>query len=334
MTENGEVVSTQEDLKQQQVHTVTPAAASSRRPLSASTKLADRKADPELALQEQLQDDRLIKLRAEMSERYIEDLQLPNYGDMWVPGYKLITAPLAKEFGLAGFEDDPFSEMPLDEPQPATGAVDGNIVASFVDGVTGQQKADVLNSCLLAQLHANTKFDRFEEPINWTKYYSRTLENIGWVVPQFTFTRLQSSQTRFSMDTAIISVMAKLMTASEIEVTKATLEALRGLNHGDRRLTIFRRNSVNFNWGDFQLDSIGVSATGTLSMKVTAYGIKTNEQITDVLWFSFSSGSTTLAVAKTTFVLNEQVYDRIRDAVLNKLQDRAINYIGGLDIGS
>ena len=57
-------------------------------------------------------------------------------------------------------EDDPFPDLGPDQPRPATGAVDGNIVETFVDGVTGQQKNDVLNGCLLAQLAANVKFDR------------------------------------------------------------------------------------------------------------------------------------------------------------------------------
>jgi hypothetical protein len=64
-----------------------------RRPYSASTKFADKKVavtDPEAALQEQLQDDRYTEMRADVGQQYIENLAIPNYGDHWVPGYKVI----------------------------------------------------------------------------------------------------------------------------------------------------------------------------------------------------------------------------------------------------
>jgi hypothetical protein len=37
-------------------------------------------------------------------------------------------------------------------------------------------------------------------------------------------------------------------------------------------------------------------------------------------------------VSQSTFVLNEQVFARIRDAIVNKLGNRAIDYIGGLEL--
>ena len=296
--------------------------------MNPSTKITD----PEVTLEEQLQDNRYIELRSEMASRYIEDLQIPNYGDMWVPGYKLITESLAKEFGLAAMEDDPYEDLPLDEPQPATGAVDGNIIASFVDGVTGQQKHDVLNGCLLAQLAANAKFDRESAPVDWTKFYARVLENIGWVIPEFEFRRMNSTETRFTMDSAIIRVLTGIMTENQAEVVKASLEALKNLNDEDRRARIFSRNSVNLNEGNFQVNNVGVSATGVLSMRLSAFGFKTNEYVTNVLWFRFSGGSTELKVTRTTLVLNEQVHERLRQPILDKLGDRGLAFIGGLEL--
>lgn len=310
-----------------------PATTARRRPQAESTKFADRAVtDPEATLQEQLQDDRYVDMRADMGAQFVEDVQIPNYGDMWVPGYKLITESLAKEFGLAGMEDDPFEDLPLDEPQPATGAVDGNMVVSFVDGVTGQAKHDVLNCGLLAQLAANAKFDREEDPVNWTRFYARVLENIGWVVPQMDFRRLQSSQSRFTMDSAIIKVIAGLLTGNQLEVMQASIEALKNLNDGDRRAVIFSRNSVNLNQGNFQIDNVGVSPAGVLSMRLSAFGFKTNEQVTKVLFFSFPGGSTDIRATRTTLVLNEQVHDRLRDPILQKLGDRGLAFIGGLEL--
>ena len=60
----------------------------------------------------------------------------------------------------AGFTDNA-------SPQPASANVDAASVVTFVDGLSGQQKEDVLNSTLLAQLTANRKHDRERDTGAW-----------------------------------------------------------------------------------------------------------------------------------------------------------------------
>ena len=328
--------------------TSEPTAALSTRPRSnlrtpaSSSIIADYKKvanhDPHAALQEQLQDDRFSEMRADLAGQYIENLAIPSRGDMAVPGFKLVPVALAREFGLAGLgeggeNDDPLGDIDFDEDTTEpVGAVDGNHVPTFVEGIKGQHLFDVLNGTLLAQLAANARFHRAEDPVGWTTYYGSVLENIGWVVPDFQFRGLRSHETRFSMDDAIIKVITGIMTQNQVEVVQAALEALQSLNGEDRRLQIFRRNSVSTNDGNFQISSVGESAAGILSMQLCAFGFSTDEAVTDVLWFRFNSGSTSLRATRTTLVLNDQVYDRIRDAVLDKLGNRGLNFIGGLDL--
>jgi hypothetical protein len=311
----------------------TPARSSSSRFNSNSGRAAIT--DPEAALQEQLEDPRYTEMRADQNEQFIDALQIPNYGDRWVPGYRVVTEALAKEMGLAAFEDDPFEDLPLDEPQPATGAVDGNIIASFVDGVTGQQKHDVLNSCLLAQLAADFRFDREDNPIDWTKFYVTVLGNVGFVAPSFQFRGLQSNQARFTMDAVIIRLLTSFLTGDELQTAQAAIDAVKALEDGDRRLVIFERNSVQQTAGNFQVDSVGVSPAGVLSLKVGAFSFRSSESTTKVLFFSFPGGNkTSLQTMKTTLVLNEQVHERLRDAILNKLGSRGLDFIGGLELGA
>lgn len=288
----------------------------------------------EVALQEQLQDSRYTDMRADMGVQFVENLEIPNKGDLWIPGYRLIADNLAKEFGLqAAFEEDPFQDLPIDEPQPASGAIVGNTVASFVDGVTGQQKADVLNSMLLAQLAANRRFDKYADPIGYAKFYGSVLENVGWVIPQFQFRSLRSNQARFTMDSVILRLFKGLLSGDELETVQAAMDAVKALDEGDRRLRIFSQNAAQGAAGNFQMSNVGVSSGGTLSMKLGAFQFNTSSSVTNILWWSFSGNETSMKVMSTTFVLNEQVYGRIRDAVLNKLGTRALQYIGGLDIG-
>jgi hypothetical protein len=288
--------------------------------------------DPEQQLQDELSSDRIIRLRAEQGEQFIENLAISNRGDLWIPGYRVITEQLARETGLRGLGDDPLDDIDLNEEVPPMGAVDGNIVASFVDGVTGQQLYDVLNSCLLAQLAANTKFNRIAQPVEWSQYYGTVLMNIAWIVPKFSFRNLTTSAARFSIDQVILKLVKSFLTADQITVLTETLEAMKALEGDDRRFTIFERNAKNGGDGNFQFNSVGTSAAGTLSMKFNAYTFDTNTTVTNILWFSFSGNQTKLRVSQSEFVLNDQVYARIRDAIMVKLGNRALDYIGGLEL--
>jgi hypothetical protein len=292
-------------------------------------------ADPNTALKEQLQDQHYMDMRADMGGQYVENLALPSVKDLWIPGYRIITEQLAREVGLtAAYEDDPFSDMPLDEPQPPSAAVVGNTIAAFVDGVTGQQKNDVLNDCLLAELAANVKFNKDEMPIEWTRFYTNVLENIGWVIPDFRFSRLSSSQSSFTMDQVILHVLESILSGNEASVAKAAIDAVKDLSDNDRRVVIFEQSTASGKTGQFLVEPVGVSPTGVVSMKLGAFDYKTSEQVTRVLWFQFRGGpNTSLQVTKSTFVLNEQVHERLRDAILNKLGTRGLRFIAGVDIG-
>ncbi|MXP65873.1 hypothetical protein E0493_21205 [Roseomonas sp. M0104] len=312
--------------------TKTTAYATTRGASPKGPSLMEGFAEPEQQLQDELSSDRIMNLRADAGEQFVENLRLPDARDLWIPGYRIITEQLARESGLRGLEDDPFPDLPLEEEQPATGAVDGNMVESFVDGVTGQQKIDVLNSCLLAQLAANAKFKRVEQPVEWSNAYGTILMNLAWVVPTFSFRNLRTSAQRFTIDQVILKLVQGFLNPDQISKLTATMEAMKALESNDRRFVIFERNAKKQSDGNFQINSVGASAGGTLSMKFNAYAFDTNTEVTNILWFSFSGNSTSLKVSQSTFVLNEQVYARLRDPIVNKLGNRGVDYIGGLEL--
>jgi hypothetical protein len=313
-----------------------------RRPYSSSTKFADEKVahgDVHAALQEQLQDDRYADMRGDLGAQYLESLPIQSFGDATVPGFKLITKALADELGLAGVgeegEDTEWEDVPLDQPtQEEAAAVDGNLIHTFVDGIRGQHLFDVLNATLLAQVAANFRFDRANQPVEWTKFYGNVLENIGFVVPQFDFRSLRSQATRFSLDSAVIKLLTSILSGEQVDLVKNALEALQALNSEDRRLQIWRRSSANVpNAGTFQVTGVGESAAGILQMGLSGIHFQTDESVTDVLWFRFNSGSTNIEAVKTTLVLNDQVYNRLRDAVIEKLGNRGLKFIARLELG-
>ncbi|NGO07513.1 hypothetical protein G5C60_07545 [Streptomyces sp. HC44] len=218
----------------------------------------------------------------------------------------------------------------LQEEQSAA-VVAGSIVA-FTDGLNGQQKSDVLNSTLLAQLAANKKFDRDEDTIRWYKFYSSVLEQVGWVVPSFSFAKLTVAGSRFTVDRAVIALLQAIAAPGEISVAKAAIEALRSLPERDRRVVLFESNAHSDKLGNFQIASCGVSQGDTVVMKMGAFFFNTTERVTRVLFFSFPRSSTNMQQSRTTLTLNEDVYAQVRDAIITKLGDRANTFIDDLEI--
>ena len=65
------------------------------------------------------------------------------------------------------------------------GFVDAGSLVCFNSDVHSQQKEDVLESTLLAQLAANKKYDRFAAPKNWYVFYNKVLGKVGWLAQGF-----------------------------------------------------------------------------------------------------------------------------------------------------
>lgn len=209
--------------------------------------------------------------------------------------------------------------------------VDAGSLVSFVAGVSQQHKSDGLNSTLLAQLAANKKFDREQNPVEWYKFYVNVLENIGWVIQQWDFTRFKASGSTFTVESVIADVLAAIATGDDKKIVEETINAVKALDKGDGRLVIWDQNSTSLNKGNFQISACSES-DGVLVMKLGAFHFNTSETVTGVLWFQFSTSNTEFFKGGQTVNLNEEVYAQVREAVLTKLGKNAQDFVGNLDI--
>lgn len=91
------------------------------------------------------------------------------------------------------------------------GYVDGGSLVSFVHKVSEQQRKDVLYGCNLAQLAASAQYDRVEDSENWYKAYTEVMENIGWVVQNFQFEKIETKQSNFKLSDSILEILSELV---------------------------------------------------------------------------------------------------------------------------
>lgn len=289
--------------------------------------------DPEAALEQQLANPEFVQFRAEIAQDYVGNVQLPPRSES-IPGWSLIQRNVALQTGLKSSErglegaGDPWDDLDPSEPQPPTAAVNGNVIASFVDGVTGEQKDDILASTLFAQLAANARYDRTDDPFNWSRHYSKVLENIAWVVPDSTHRNYTDSRSSFTMDEVVLKMLAAILTEDAKAILTESIEAVKSLRDDSGALVIFQRNASKVNNGNFMVEPAGVSPAGVLTLKLGSFLFKASESVTKVLWFSFRGGANTrVAVNRNTLVLNQQVYDQVRQDILGRIVVYVKDYV-------
>ena len=93
----------------------------------------------------------------------------------------------------------------------AEGYVCNGSLVSFVSNLTGQQKQDILDSSLLAQLAASKKYDREKDTENWYKFYTKVMENVGWVIQGFRFNKHDSKQSDFKLSQLTLEILSGLV---------------------------------------------------------------------------------------------------------------------------
>jgi len=217
----------------------------------------------------------------------------------------------------------------LDDRESAD--IDAGSLVSFVGGVSGLHKSDVLNSTLLAQLAASKKFDRYTQTEDWYKFYTDVLANVGWVMPSFVFRKYEPSGDSLVLSDAILQILTAITTGDELEVLKAALSGLRDNQNNEGPLTLFDQESFPETIGTFQLFPVSMDR-GDVVMALAAMQFRSDTHVNRFLWFTWKSTSVKLFQSAQKGVLNEDIYSRIRQDIIDKLGNNAETFIKTLEI--
>ena len=228
-------------------------------------------------------------------------------------------------------EQLPIDELNLVEDDASAKAVAGSTV-SF-DGTVGSvQQKDVLNSTLLAQLAANKAFDREKQTVDWYKKYREVLENIGWVIQNFTFSNQASSGATVRLDKTALTVLAAAMSGNELAILTSTISALENADPDSKEITLFDTNGSSGDGGNFQLSTASLDPNNNVQMSLGAFYFEASERHTRFLFWSWSTKSINIYGGSQSVVLNEEIYSTVRQQIIEKLGDRAQQYVADIEI--
>ena len=135
----------------------------------------------------------------------------------------------------------------LDAAKEQAAVVGGEVIA-FVKGVTAEQRADIVNASLLAQLVAKKKVPgptTLAGLAAWYDSYFDVLSNIGFAIQDKGFAEYHETSDSLQAHEAILEVAAVLMAGSPaaLALVNTTLKALQKMDEGSPWITLFNRES-------------------------------------------------------------------------------------------
>jgi len=216
---------------------------------------------------------------------------------------------------------------PLELREDTSAAVDSGSLISFTSGVSAEHKMDVLHSVLLSQLAATRQHDRHRDAENWYTLYGTTLEQVGWGVNDQTgFSRFLPPASRFTAPSTVVELLERICSEQETMVVETALNALKQLDDRDRAALLFECESHAGGIGNFQVAAVSESDNNVI-MKLGRFRFNTSAGVTRLLLVEFPSDDTEFLRGSQILQLNEAVYSRVRNAIAQKLGDRAETYI-------
>lgn len=209
--------------------------------------------------------------------------------------------------------------------------INNRSLISFASAVNGQNRQDVLNSTLLAQLAANKKVPDDSKLEDWYKTYTEVLSQIGWTVQAKEFSVFRTDKGVFEMEAAILDILGAGMSGNYIAIITKTLEALKKLSSTDNKIIAFERNTHSLEKGTFQL-ALADETNGAVSLRLGGFIVKAKNEIKRILFFKSTKEKTELTFSTMQCTLNNDVYSVVRKTVLDKLSDSASRYIAAIEI--
>jgi hypothetical protein len=213
----------------------------------------------------------------------------------------------------------------------------GAEVVSFVQGINAEERSDIVNAALLAQLRAKKVMPEpagIADLRTWYQQYFDVLSNVGFVTQQTNLQKYHAKTDGFQAHEAVLEVAATLLTGSPtaLAVLASTVKALQKMDQSSPWITVFNRESRSANTAHFQVSTVDRDPTGDLFIAMMAFGLEATSKVTQVLFFKFHKNDTKIENNAGKATINAMVLAALRPTISQKLVAHAADYLGQLEI--
>jgi hypothetical protein len=222
--------------------------------------------------------------------------------------------------------------------EPATGAVVGGNLLAFADGLSRQNREDVMDSILFATLKANKYFNPETQTQDWYANFSQTCSSLGWTSTGWSLARYRSSHRRFTMEQAAIEILGSAIAGATLPgpasavMLKVAADTVSALKAQEKPLRLFDRQTKSHNGANFRIGACVESPDGGVNMAMGTVNFLTSANVTSVLFWEWNSAEVQTFRGENVMSFNTRHYAIIRKNVQQALAKHALAAIEEFDI--
>jgi len=223
--------------------------------------------------------------------------------------------------------DEPPIELKATEAQSL---VVGSGLIISAENVPVQTREDLINCTLFAQLAASGAVSSPKNVAKWYDEYFRALSTLGWAQSDTQFQDYIFNSRNAEAHKAIMRVIAVLLgpQAVALVVVKTALDALQSMSENSPWITLFDQHSRTEKFARFQVATAQLDSNGLLQTALVGFQLKAKSTLTQVLFFKFSSSSTTLKYAAGKATIYEAALADQRADIVQRLAAYRRAYVG------
>ena len=197
--------------------------------------------------------------------------------------------------------------------------VTGNSVLSFVGGLTPQQKQDVQDCVLFAQMATDKAFpdkklyrqERFD-------FHSDVMALCGWGTTNESMKKITGMKQKFTMDQVALDIISSVIGVNKVLLDIVTV-VFKALQKNPKALALFENEAGGNESGDFQILPCIGTADGEVLMIKSSFHFTSPKRVTKVLFWEWSHNSVDLYAGASNTTLNQKVYAGVRQTISEKL---------------
>lgn len=205
-----------------------------------------------------------------------------------------------------------------DEKNPEALVIKETIV-SIVAGMSKGNKDIVRRTIHLCSALASDEYPN--GGVGWYNVFKSKMADCGWVSPEHGMSDYRFSHTRFTMDKVALDILKSALAASVLPgatadvLLKVATEAVDALKSDEEPLRLFESSSKTHKGAKFAIASSGQSAEGDVVMAMGAVDFSTSQNVTNVLFWEWSTSSVSVKRAESVMELSHELYEDVRETV-------------------
>lgn len=208
---------------------------------------------------------------------------------------------------------------------------------AFGAGMSYQSRNDVKNSFQLASLVASKRYDQEDQAEQWFDEFISALEKTGWATAKRTFEREDAAAMSLTLGAVAFKAMkvaGQTLLGGPLGEAMLSLagQALEGLGEVTEPQQLFSSNVKSKRSATVGLASCLETTEGEVVMGVAAVTAASSQSDIDSVVFEWKSTSSQSYSGMALLSFNKEIYERLRQQVLDKLAERALANVMDFDI--